>query len=62
MTVQCSICFKELSDPVSMIAGIGPECHKKIRFSERLQPTELLSIAGGKSAPRQANLDTTWII
>lgn len=61
MTINCSICGVELTDPASIIAGIGPDCHKKIRFSERLQSTELLSIAGGKSAAEHVKENQTLI-
>jgi hypothetical protein len=43
--IHCPICNRQLSNPESEIAGIGPVCQKKIRFIQSLADEKLISMA-----------------
>jgi hypothetical protein len=50
----CPVCGKKLHNPESLVAGIGPVCHKKIKFAENIPHHLLLQCAHFRKNPFDA--------
>lgn len=51
---SCPVCNKKLHNPESLVAGIGPVCHKKIKFAEKIPHHLLLQCAHFRKNPFDA--------
>jgi hypothetical protein len=50
--ISCPICNLKLSRPESIIAGIGPVCHKRLKFAEKATFDELRTMASKREFPK----------
>lgn len=55
--IRCNLCEKIIKKPDSQIAGVGPVCHKKIHFAERLKEDNDLQYLMKEPMPAEGNIE-----
>lgn len=60
--IHCPVCNRQLTNPESEIAGIGPVCQKKIRYAQSLDETKLMSIATKRKLAKDGLEDNRAVI
>ena len=60
--IECPICSSKLTNPESMLAGIGPVCNKKQRFAESLERQDLKSLANKRKSIDELKINSTVIL
>jgi hypothetical protein len=60
--IECPICSTRLTNPESIVAGIGPYCALKQNFAERLSREDLKSLANKRKAIKEIKEHTTVIL
>src|SRR5690606_31535851 len=60
--IECPICSARLTNPESILAGIGPYCALKQNFAEKLARKDLKSLANKRKALKELKVNTTVIL
>lgn len=49
--LSCPVCNKKLHNPESLVAGMGPVCHKKMKFIEKVPQHQIIQFAHYRKNP-----------